>query len=80
MVALLKQKAKITIQRKERTKYELADVFKKRKLEGETLADSQMQPQVSQTSSKSSMAPKPQEILRVADAFKKEETPEPNKK
>lgn len=32
MVALLKQRAKVNIHRKERTKYDLADVFKKRKV------------------------------------------------
>ena len=35
MVSLLKQKAKIEINRRERTKYELADVFKKRKISEE---------------------------------------------
>jgi len=45
MVALLKQKAKITINRKERTKYDVADVFKKRKLNESSLAESQIQPQ-----------------------------------
>ena len=44
MTALLKQKAKITINRKERTKYDVADVFKKRKLNNDALADSQIQP------------------------------------
>ena len=46
MVALLKQKAKITINRKERKKYDVADVFKKRKLDEEQIAQSQIQPQV----------------------------------
>lgn len=45
MVALLKQKAKITINRKERKTYDLADVFKKRKLNEEDLASSLLQPQ-----------------------------------
>jgi len=45
MVALLKQKAKITIDRKPRTKYELADILKKRKLNESSLAESFVQPQ-----------------------------------
>ena len=45
MVALLKQKAKIVIQRKDRTKYAVADVFKQRKLDESNLAQSQVQPQ-----------------------------------
>jgi len=48
MVSLLKQKAKITIHRKERTKYDLADVFKKRKLNDGDLASSLLQPQGSE--------------------------------
>ena len=52
MVSLLKQKAKVVINRRERTEYELADVFKKRKVNeefkqpaGEDLASSFLQPQ-----------------------------------
>ena len=45
MTALLKQKAKITVERKARTKFEVADVLKKRKLQESSLADSQAQPQ-----------------------------------
>ena len=44
MVALLKQKAKITINRKDRTKYDVADVLKRRKLNQSSLAESQIQP------------------------------------
>ena len=58
MVALLKQKAKITINRKERKKYEVADVFKKRKLNDEQLAQSQIQPQVQEVSSLEEMPAK----------------------
>ena len=46
MVALLKQKSKVTLHRKDRATYELADVFKKRKTNESSLADSQSQPQV----------------------------------
>lgn len=44
MISLLKQKAKITIDRKARTKYELADAIKRRKLNESSLADSMIQP------------------------------------
>ena len=52
MVALLKQKAKVTIQRKDRTKYSIADVFKRRKLNESSLAQSQAQPQGSSLAGK----------------------------
>ena len=42
MVDLLKQKSKITIQRKERNSFEAADVFKKRKIQEEVKNDSQI--------------------------------------
>ena len=41
MVALLKQKSKITVQHKERKVYEQADVFKKRKVNYVDLNQSQ---------------------------------------
>ena len=41
MVSLLKQKAKITINRKPRTKYELSDILKQRKLNESIFANSQ---------------------------------------
>ena len=44
MISLLKQKAKITIDRKARTKYELADRIKKRKLNESNLANRMIQP------------------------------------
>ena len=58
MVALLKQKAKITINRKERTKFEVADVFKRRKLNQSSLAESQVQPQGDAKKKSGSSAPK----------------------
>ena len=41
MVALLKQKSKITVQQKDRKVYEAADVFKKRKVNYVDLNQSQ---------------------------------------
>ena len=58
MVSLLKQKSKITIQRKPRAKYELADAIKKRKLNVSSLEDNMSQSQASNNSKSTEKDPK----------------------
>ena len=51
MVNYLKQKAKVTINRKPRTKYEISEALKKRKLNESSLSMSQLQPQAEEEKS-----------------------------
>ena len=48
MVALLKQKSKVSIKHKDRKKYELADVFKQRKIQEENKNDAPNSQQANQ--------------------------------
>ena len=51
MVNYLKQKAKVTINRKPRTKYEISEALKRRKLNESSLSMSQLQPQAEEEKS-----------------------------